>query len=120
MTQYAAEHASALRDIREAGAPVEFHYRGRESVSGFALQVEGAGLEYEPGKFIERSRITLLFVPENYGDTPLLGSTVEWGWHSPSIRALVDQPRGVRYQIKSVEPLSPDGTAILSRVVISR
>ena len=105
MTKYGAEHSSAFQDVKDAGAEVSFRKKTTR-VSGVALQVKGDPEEYEALKLIEKAALTLLFVSETYGDSPPLGSSCEWG--------------GLRYQVESVRKLAPDGTAILSRVIVSR
>ena len=75
-------------------------------VSGVALQIKGDPEEYESLKLIEKAALTLLFVAETYGDSPPLGASCEWG--------------GLRYQVEAIRKLAPDGTAVLSRVIVSR
>ena len=105
MTKYAAEHSGAYADIQDAGAEVSFTKR-TTIVSGVALQVKGDPEEYEALKLIEKAALTLLFVAETYGDSPPLGAFCEWG--------------SQRYQVEAIRKLAPDGTAVLSRVIVSR
>ena len=67
---------------------------------------QGDPEEYESLKLIEKAALTLLFVSETYGDSPPLGASCEWG--------------GLRYQVEAIRKLAPDGTAVLSRVIVSR
>ena len=105
MTKYGAEHSGAYADVKDAGAEISFKKRSM-TVSGFALQIKGDPEEYEALKLIEKAALTLLFVSETYGDSPPLGASCEWG--------------ELRYQVEAIRKLAPDGTAILSRVVVSR
>ena len=105
MTKYGAEHSSAFQDVKDAGAEVSFTKR-TTIVSGVALQIKGDPEEYEALKLIEKAALTLLFVSETYGDSPPLGASCEWG--------------ELRYQVEAIRKLAPDGTAILSRVIVSR
>ena len=105
MTKYAAEHSGAYADIKDAGAEVSFRKKAM-TVSGVALQVKGDPEEYEALKLIEKATLTLLFVAETYGEFPPLGAFCEWG--------------ELRYQVEAIRKLAPDGTAVLSRVIVSR
>ena len=105
MTKYAAEHSGAYADIKDAGAEVSFRKKAM-TVSGVALQVKGDPEEYEALKLIEKAALTLLFVAETYGEFPPLGASCEWG--------------ELRYQVEATRKLAPDGTAVLSRVIVSR
>jgi hypothetical protein len=115
---YATEHADALADIAEAGTAVTFsksttttnETTGAESsavvtaVSGFAVRVSGNPMVYQALGLTVSAPITLLFAPTTYGERPELDSTVTW--------------EGETWTVKSVNPLSPDGTDILSRVIV--
>lgn len=117
---YAPEHEGALEDVREAGAHVTFEASAAEydaetdtggavevsSVSGFAFQTRGNPIRYQALGLIESSAPTLLFIPETYGELPVLGSSVTWA--------------GAVHTVKSINPIAPDGTAIGAKVVISR
>ena len=105
MTKYASEHAGAYADIQDAGAEVSFRKK-TTIVSGVALQTKGDPEEYESLKLIEKAALTLLFVAETYGEFPPLGASCEWG--------------ELRYQVEATRKLAPDGTAVLSRVIVSR
>lgn len=119
MTLYAAEHASALADLREAGARVTFSLSTPgtyneatgawstptdSSVAGYAIQDGGDPLAYERLTLIESEAPTLLFAPDTYGDRPSLGMSVTWA--------------GELHTVRDVKPLSPDGTPILFWVII--
>ena len=116
---YATEHADALADVRAAGAPVVFTAVARtidpltgqvteatSTVPGHALRVRGRPDVYLALSLVESQAPTLLFVPDSYGGTPPLGSSVTWA--------------GAEFTVRDVSPLAPDGTAILHRVVVSR
>ena len=105
MTKYGAEHSSAFQDVKDAGAEVSFRKK-TTTVSGVALQIKGDPEEYEALKLVKREALTLLFVAETYGESPPLGASCEWG--------------GLRYQVEATRKLAPDGTAVLSRVIVSR
>ena len=105
MTKYAAEHSGAYADIKDAGAEISFKKKST-TISGVALQIKGDPEEYEALKLIEKAALTLLFVAETYGEFPPLGASCEWG--------------EMRYQVEATRKVAPDGTAILSRVVVSR
>ena len=105
MTKYAAEHSGAYADIQDAGAEVSFRKKAT-MISGVALQIKGDPEEYEALKLIEKAALTLLFVAETYGEFPPLGASCEWG--------------ELRYQVEATRKLAPDGTAVLSRVIVSR
>ena len=105
MTKYAAEHSGAYSDIKDAGAEVSFRKK-TTTVSGVALQIRGDPEEYEALKLIEKAALTLLFVAETYGESPPLGASCEWG--------------GMKYQVEATRKVAPDGTAVLSRVIVSR
>ena len=121
MTSYATEHTGALEDIREAGAAVTFTLTdpgtydaatdtwtgGSETtVAGHAIRVKGDPERYRALELIESAAPTLLFAPTTYGDEPPIGSSVTWG--------------GEVFVVRDSLPLEPDGTAILSRVVVSK
>lgn len=116
---YATEHADALADVRAAGAPVVFTESqmaiddetgaATETIStvpGHALRVKGRPDTYRALSLVESQAPTLLFVPDTYGAAPALGSSVIWN--------------GATYTVRDVDPLAPDGTAILHRVVVAR
>lgn len=118
---YVAEHASALDQITEAGAAVTFTKvvpgvydpetdtwtdADDQSVSGSALRVKGDPETYKSLGLVEHEAPTLLFAPDTYGEVPALGATVPFG--------------GETYTVKNVDPVAPDGTPIIVRVVVQR
>lgn len=118
-TGFAAEHASARADIGAAGQTVTFTkasathdpatatFSGSSSatVTGAAMRVRGNPATFTPGRLVQADEVMLLFAPDTYGNRPELGSTVSWEGHTREVVA--------------VNPLAPDGTDILSRVVIA-
>ena len=122
MGRYAAEHASALVDFLDAGAAVTFTRTTGgtydqttdtwtapavvSSITGAAIQVKPDTIKYQAMGLIQTEAPTLTFVPTTYGDTPSLDDKVSWG--------------GVEYTVQSVQPVDPDGVAILHKVIVSR
>lgn len=121
MTAYASDHAAALADVRTAGTPVTFTVTTQgaqdpatgffpnptvSTVAGFALRVKGDPQRYRDLGLTESEAPTLLTVPSTYGGTPALNASVTFG--------------GQTYTVRDVEPLAPDGTAVLCRVVVVR
>lgn len=120
-TSYAQDHAGALLDLTEAGAAVTFTHvtpgtydastdtwtdAVDASVSGYAIRTRGNPLRYQALNLTQSESPSLLFTPTTYGQQPAIGSTVTWD--------------SVSYTARDVEPVEPDGTAILSKVVVSR
>ena len=115
---YATSHASALKLVTSKGTSVTFtkvttdydgetdtHTTTSATVTGKAVRVRGRARTYEALGLIESKAPTLLFAPDTYGSEPVLGSTLSWG--------------GTTYTVRDVEPVAPDGTAIVARVVVS-
>lgn len=119
---YAAEHASAYTDVLAAGVAVTFTRRGTgtydattdtwsgggadTTVLGAALQVKPDVLQYQALSLVVGEAPTLTFVPATYGQLPALNDKVTWA--------------GDVYTVKSVQPIDPDGVAIMAKVVVSR
>lgn len=121
MTAYAADHAGALADVRAAGAAVSWVltspgtqdaatglYTGGvvSTVTGAAIRTQGDPLRYRELGLIETEAPTFLFAPDTYGDLVPLGAQMTFG--------------GQTFTARDVEPIAPDGTAILCRVVAQR
>lgn len=116
---YATQHASASALIRQKGTNVTFTLAtathdpstgtfsapGTVTVTGAAIRVRGNPVAYQALGLIELHPATLLFAPDTYGERPALGSTVSW--------------EGATRTVKSVDPVAPDGTDILSRVIVA-
>jgi hypothetical protein len=117
---YTTDHADALVAVREAGASVTFTRTNstynpatdtfdaarRVTVIGHAIRVKGDPERHRALSLTISEAPTLLFAPTTYGQTPDVGMSVDFG--------------GVRYVVRDVEPVAPDGTAILARVTVSR
>lgn len=118
---YAADHAAALADLRAAGARVVFAApTGRTHdpatgmltggapglVPGAAIRVRGNPTRYEALRLVESEAPTLLVALDDYSATVPLGAQVAFGQ--------------VTYTVRDVEPVAPDGTPIVLRVVVAR
>src|SRR5689334_19777427 len=103
MSVYTTDHAGALADVRAAGASVSFTGSG---VAGYALRTRGNPRRYQALKLVETESPTLFFVPSTFGSIPALNDLVTFG--------------GKEYAVADVEPFMPDGTAIFSRVIVTR
>lgn len=114
-----AAHASALRQVKAAGAAVTFTKVARDrdpetgqstttttTVTGRAVRVSGRPDRYQALGLIESKAPTLMFVPDTRGEVPELGSEVSWG--------------GEDHTVRDVDPVAPDGTAIAARVIAER
>ena len=121
MSQYTADHAGALADIREAGAAVTFTTSSpgtydaatdafttpvTSSVTGAAVQISGKPFKYQALGLIASHAPTLLFAPTTYGQLPALGASVTWG--------------SATYTVRDVESVALDGTAIIAYVVVAQ
>jgi hypothetical protein len=119
MGRFAAEHAGAYADILANGVAVTFTTATRthtpatdtfgtavtSTVTGAALRVRGDAKTYREMQLTQSGLVTLLFAPTTYGDLPELGSTVTW--------------EGQTQTVVAVNPVSPDGFAIIARVVLA-
>ena len=119
MSSYATEHASALADVGAAGASVTFTLASAgtyastgtwsgaatSTVTGQAVRVKGDPKVYAALELVESEAPTLRFVPTTYGQVPSLNSKVTWN--------------STVYTVKHVQVVAPNGTAILSRVVVA-
>jgi hypothetical protein len=121
VASYAAEHASALADIRAAGADVTFSvdlpgtydaatgtYSGASTVTvtGAAVRVPGNPETYRRLSLTEGEAPTLLFAPNTYGSMPTLPMRVTWD--------------SVDYTVRDISPTGPSGPPWLARVVVAR
>ena len=120
MTDYSADHASALVDVADAGTAVTFTratpgtYDGTTDTwtAASATTVTGSAVEDTPNKDVydalsltQSSARTLFFVPDTYGALPLPGYGVTWA--------------GAHYTVRAVDPIAPDGIAIAASIVVS-
>lgn len=123
MANFAPDHASALADVQANGAAVTFTKKTQSynaetgemtptttTVAGHAIRTRPRSINdqrmYEQLGLVESDAPMLLFVPTTFGDRVELGATVPWG--------------GETYTVRNVDPLSPDGNVILSKVVVSQ
>lgn len=121
MGKYAEDHASALADVREAGTAIAFTLDSpgaqtattglyanptTTTVSGYAIEHGGDPKEYERLGLIQSEAPRLLFAPDTYGEEPPLSASCTWG--------------GGTCIARSVKRIGPDGTAIMSYVIVSR
>jgi hypothetical protein len=118
---YAPEHADAKGEIADAGASVTFTrqipgtldeatglYSGSSTstVTGSAVRVRGNPKTLAALSLKESEAPTLLFAPTTFGSLPLPGDTVSWN--------------SVTYTVRDVDPVEPNGTAIIARIVVAR
>jgi hypothetical protein len=120
--KYAAEHASALADVTDAGAAITFSkgvVTGYNSatdtmpspaqtpttVAGFAIESE-AKRSYDAGTRVQRDTRRLFFVPSTFGALPLPGATCTWA--------------STAFVTGDVEPIALEGEVIAAYVEISR
>jgi hypothetical protein len=119
--KFARQHAAALAKVKAKGAPAVFTLPGQSTydratdittpgadvvVPCYAIEVGKNPILYQALGLVMAQAPTLEAVPETYGDTPPMGSSVLWG--------------GTEYVTKSVSPLAPDGVTILAKCVVSR
>lgn len=122
MSDYSADHASALADIAAAGSAVSFAYTTGASynestdvttgatpatMTGQALGVKGNQRRYAELNLVTKKRATLLFAPTTLGDEPPLGSAIVWGSETYTVRSVDD-------------PVALNGSLILARIVIAK
>jgi len=120
MTIYARQIATALRMIRAKGVAVAFTYTtpgiyspttdtytgaATITVAGYAVRVEGEPQKYRALDLVESQAPTLLFAPTTTGTLPEQGYKVTWS--------------GKEYVVRDVDPVSPDTTNIIARVVVA-
>lgn len=119
-SDYSPEHASALVDIRAAGNEVTFSSAERAysmtagpgastttatTVSGAAVGTRGNPRHYAQLGLVEERAITLLFAPDTFGELPELGMVCTWA--------------GEELTVKAIDPIWPDGTTVIARVVVA-
>jgi hypothetical protein len=102
---YTQDHASALADVRAAGAAISFV--GTSTVSGYAIPLlSGAPKRFAGRTLVETQGPALFFVPTTYGERPALNALGTWG--------------GQEYAVRDELPFDPDGTALFSYVALER
>jgi len=122
MPDYAKLRTKAYNSIKKAGARVTFsgitttvnHTTGgstrvESTILGYAMSSKGRVGDsrniYEELQLIAVATRTLLVAPDAGSDLPTKGMTVLW--------------ESVKYTVKYVEPLSPGGTMLLGKMVVS-
>ena len=110
--KYAPEHASALADLKAAGAsPIIFTRADGHKVSGAAIEVRGDPVRYQLAELVLATMPTLLFAPDDYGlraFTPsfvLPGDRTTWN--------------GIGFVVRDINYTAPDGVVIVSSIVIA-
>lgn len=116
---YATEHADALEAISAAGdmvvvTDVQKTYTAATDsivdtpsyISGYAVEVPGDPEQYQGLGLVEQRPRTLVFVGEFYvaEQAPAVGDTIEWD--------------GADWTIRHATPVRPDGTPIVTRLVV--
>jgi len=117
VADYTADHASALADLRDAGAAVTFSRVTNEhdeatglltptttTIAGYAIRDTGRPDRYERLGLVPSTNPTLLFAASTFGDEAALGDTVTWD--------------SATMTVKDVEPVGPAGTAIIAFIVV--
>jgi hypothetical protein len=121
-TVYAADHASALADVREAGAAVTFTRKtpgtldeatglhasaSATTIAAYAIDAF-AGSGKTPGVPVlkENEELALFCVPVTIGQLPAPSDTVTWN--------------SITYIVRRVLALQPDGTPIAATVMVGR
>jgi hypothetical protein len=118
---YTAVHARALLQVKRKGAPVTFTLSNAgvpngltgvptgaasSSVAGHAVQTPGNPERYRALQLVETHAITLIFAPSTRPQMPALGATFTFG--------------GVKWTVKAVDPVAPDGDGIVATVIGAR
>lgn len=119
MTKFAADHAGALADLGQDGAPVTFTLSTstydaatdtttvtESTAAGQAVRLPGDRKRYEALNLRETDAITLLVGLSTYGANVALGARFTFG--------------GQTWTVRAVDPLQPDGTTIVQTVVGAR
>jgi hypothetical protein len=106
VSDYSGVHARAVSTVARKGVAVTFTL-GATTVSGYAIQDTGSLREFQSQGLIEASDEVLFFTPTTIGECPEPEYTLS-GFGD------------VDFVTKRVFPLSPNGTAIGARVIVSR
>lgn len=116
---YTAKHAQALKKVERDGVAVEFKRSTpgvynpetdthspptEQSVLGFAVELPGDPEEYAELELIPLEPVTLLFVPEVMGETPMQNGQVYWA--------------GKTRTVKQIFPYRPAGVLLAARVIV--
>jgi hypothetical protein len=118
---YAGTHARAAALVKRKGVAVTFSLLSpgtydaatdtystpsTSTWAGYAVRVPGDPIKYESLGLVQGEAPTLLFGPTTYGDQPALGAKVTWG--------------SADYTVRHVDPVEPDGNAIVCEVIVAR
>lgn len=128
MSVFGQDHQAALDELRDTGLPATFRKTtstydeatdtwsegATSEVSGLVLQTRGDPRKYEALALVESEAPTLLFVPYTRGELPELGAVVRW----PNPLGIPDV--GTAYSVADVDPVAPDGRAIMARIIVKR
>lgn len=121
MTAYAADARGAYADLLAAGQAVTFtkqvpgtidpatnRLSGASTVTvvGAAVRVKGNPLQYQALELVITEAATLIFAAQTIGQLPPIGASVSFG--------------GEMYVVRYIDPVAPDGTPLVSRIVVSR
>lgn len=79
---------------------------GTSTVIGFATRVPGDPVRYQALGLVESEAPTLQFTPDTAGERPALNSSCSFG--------------GATFVVRDVQPWSPAGSDVSSRVIVSR
>jgi len=121
-TVYATQAAGALATLKRKGAAVTFTRTlpgaydeqtdtwttpSTTTVAGYAIRDAGGNPQrYLALELIQSESPRLLFGPSTPGALPLLGSVVTWG--------------GDVFTVRDVDPIGPDGPAVVAYVIVSK
>ena len=121
MADYSGLAGRALATVTRKGAAVTFTLASAgtydattdtyssavtTSTAGYAVRLPGDPVRYESLGLRQSEAATFLFAPTTYAAQPALGSTTSWD--------------GVTYTVEDVDPIEPDGNAIVSQVICRR
>lgn len=119
--KFAGTASAALALVAQVGQPCTFTRTRRAvtpatgtpgspqvtTIAGKAVRVRGNPQRYQALKLELETMPTLLFCPTAYGSAaPMPGDTTVW--------------EGREWTARDVDPVSPDGTPIVCRVVVGR
>jgi len=115
--KYADKHASALAMLRKKGKAVSFVQTvptydpstgltvSVVTVPGWAIGTRGDPRVYEAMGLVMTEAPMLLFAAATYGQVPAVGARVEW--------------EGKPLTVQWVDPVAPDGSVIVSKVLVA-
>lgn len=119
-SKYATEWASALADVKAAGAAIAFAAKlagtyvpatdswtptASTPVAGYAIQQEPDTDKFGALSLIAATSAILFFVPSTIGQLPALGASCTWGAQT--------------YTVRDLAPVAVDGVAIAATITVS-